>query len=56
MMASVVRRSKHALPSAQHPTPMTILSTEGRYGIIEPWEHEAKGTFFTLRRRVLSLL
>ena len=39
MMASGVRRSKHALPCAQHPTPMTISSTEGRYGIIEPWEH-----------------
>ena len=36
MMASGVQRSKHTLPCAQHPAPMTISSTEGRYGIIEP--------------------
>ena len=39
MMASGVRKSKHALPCAQHPAPMTISSTEGRYGITEPSEH-----------------
>ena len=39
MMASGVRRSKHALPCAQHLAPITILSTEGRYGTIEPWEY-----------------
>ena len=36
MMASDVQRSKHALPSDQHPAPMTISSTEARYGITEP--------------------
>ena len=39
VMASGVRRSKHALACAQHPAPVTILSTERRYGIIEPSEH-----------------
>ena len=39
VMESGVRRSKHALPCAQHLTPMTISSTEGRYGIIGPYEH-----------------
>ena len=34
MMQLGVRRSKHALPCAQHPAPMTISSTEGRYGIM----------------------
>ena len=35
-MASGVWRSKHALPCAQHPAPRTILSTQGKYDIIEP--------------------
>ena len=39
MAESGVRRSEYALPCAQHPTLMTISSTEGRYGVIEPWEH-----------------
>ena len=38
-MASGVKRSKHALPGAQHPAPMTISSAEGRHGITEPWKH-----------------
>ena len=38
MIASGVGRSKHALPCAQHAALMTISSTKGRYGIIEPWE------------------
>ena len=32
-------KNKHALPCAQHPAPVTISSTEGRYGIIKPWQH-----------------
>ena len=38
-VASGVRKSKHALPCAQHTASMTISSTERRYGIIEPWEY-----------------
>ena len=39
MMASGVRRTNHALPCAEHPGLMTMSLTEGRYDIIEPWEH-----------------
>ena len=37
MIVSDVQRSKHTLPYVEHPGPMT--PTEGKYDIIEPWEH-----------------
>ena len=40
LMASGVRRSKQALRCAQHQALMTISSTDGRCGMIEPWEHD----------------
>ena len=45
MMASGVRRSKQALPCAQHPVLMTISSAEGRYGIIDDYAKDGGLTF-----------
>ena len=39
LISSGVWRSKHAMPCAQHPVPMTISSIERKYDVIEPGKH-----------------
>ena len=52
MMASGVRRSKHALLWAHHPAPMIIASTEERHGKINPL---CRMTFIMVRDNIGKL-